>query len=124
MPPFAGLAIFLAVDIEPFVGARIPRGLGDLQASARKRHEHLAQRTGGEHALDGENFIRAVQPDGDDFVAPGLFAKGSLLRFMLERARRHERRVLGRRRRRALSQRVMRAGPRSKLLRMTVTAAR
>src|ERR1039458_3507959 len=118
-PHSPGWRLFIAINIEPLVGARIPRCLGGLESSARNRDEHLAQRMIGEHALDDKRFIAAVQPGSNQLVVSVVRSDGGLLRAVKKSAAGNERRVIHRRVRRAFRQTVVGMLPRGEFLFVT-----
>ena len=78
--PFAGLAVFVAEDIEPVVRARIVGQLGGLPPPAACRNEELPQWIQADHAVGNEGLLAAIKADGDEFEAPGGGARLGRLR--------------------------------------------
>ena len=122
--PFARLAVFGAIDIEPLGLLRVPCELERLQSSALGRDEELPQRIVADDALrDVGVELRAVT-ERDHFAAPVLLLRGGLLRGMGNLARGDEGGVIELRIERALGHAVVRVRPVLELLRVALAAAR
>ena len=65
MTPFAGLAVLVAIDVEPFVRARIVGGFQRLVAPAGELNEELTQRIVTDDPLNSERLIAPPRPKRD-----------------------------------------------------------
>jgi hypothetical protein len=74
MAPFAGLPVFVAIDIEPLIGVRVPGGFGRLKSSAGKANQQLAERIVTDDPCYREGFGFPGEADGRNHglaIGPG-----------------------------------------------------
>ena len=70
MAPFAGPAIFFAINIEPIRVIRIESEFCDLETAAAARNHKLPEGVHANHALRRKGPPLAVESGGDDLEGP------------------------------------------------------
>ncbi len=94
MAPFAGLAVFVTVHIEPLVLLWVQAGFHGLEAAIATIDEELAQRIVTDDAFDAVGGDLVAEAEGHHFVVVAVFACFGRLGTVLKAARRHKGRVV------------------------------
>lgn len=122
VPPFSGLAVFIAIDVEPVALMGIKACLHRLQASVAAIDEKLPQRIVADNTLHFVGSHLAAESESGEEVVRTLLRGGGRLRAVRERFRRHKSRIINLRIRFALGEAVMRALPFRELIRVALAA--